>query len=249
MDLRSYLSRSRNWVALLIILPTGRNVGSYPKWEVETANERRWTRMDANFQRVPSINSSTLLMNDTNFTTVSFLEFHSRSLAVSRLTPIWVLRFGEMLFRGAGNFAGGGLGKLSAWWVNKSKESESGFRGLVACVFFAGDDAGFLDACADEHFEGGGFGGLGGACVCGSAALRFDFAVDWRGFGRPAGGGGSLVRLVFVAELSRFVRSICGFGCGLESLVVHRFARMLLAFRGAGLGLAGDHRADAFAER
>ena len=35
--------------------------------------------MDANFQRVPCINSFTLLMNDTNFTTISFLESYSRS--------------------------------------------------------------------------------------------------------------------------------------------------------------------------
>jgi hypothetical protein len=41
--------------------------------------------MDANFQRVPSINSFTLLMNGTHFTTVSFSEFYSCSFAVSRV--------------------------------------------------------------------------------------------------------------------------------------------------------------------
>ncbi|MEY4245831.1 MAG: hypothetical protein RLZZ245_3416 [Verrucomicrobiota bacterium] len=40
--------------------------------------------MDANFQRVPSINSFTLLMNDANFTTVSFLESYSWAFAFIR---------------------------------------------------------------------------------------------------------------------------------------------------------------------
>ena len=41
--------------------------------------------MDVNFQRAPSINSFTLLMNDKNFITVSFLKSYSRSFSVSRI--------------------------------------------------------------------------------------------------------------------------------------------------------------------
>jgi uncharacterized protein YchJ len=52
--------------------------------------------MDANFQRVPSINSFTLLMNDTNFTTVVFLKFYPRSFAVSRMMDEdWIFEIKE----------------------------------------------------------------------------------------------------------------------------------------------------------
>jgi hypothetical protein len=49
--------------------------------------------MDANFQRVPSINSFTLLMNGANFTTGSFLEGYLRSFAVSRVNFVGLSRF------------------------------------------------------------------------------------------------------------------------------------------------------------
>ena len=62
---------------------SGRDLGGFVQMIVLIGKLK--PRMDANFQRVPSINSFTVLMNDTNFTTVSFLESDSRSFAVSRI--------------------------------------------------------------------------------------------------------------------------------------------------------------------
>ena len=118
--------------------------------------------MDANFQRVPYINSFTLLMNDTNFTTVSFLESYSCPFAVSRFNLIRAVLSENCQLMG--------FECLLDYWNSGSDRMPDGFRfGEIVDrpdgVVFRGKPVGFraedfhsLDAVRRALLEDGGIG-------------------------------------------------------------------------------------------
>lgn len=133
-----------------------------------------------------------------------------------------------------------GLATFRARRFRAFRRAPRGVCVAVDYVFFAGDVDGVLGAVVDEYSQGAWVWRLGGAGFCGVGGLCAGFAVDRWGLGGSAGLGGSFVCLDFMAWGGGDVGGIWVFGCGVESVVVHRVVGVFFDFFGAVVGPAGD---------